>query len=261
MILAAENLAFGYPGHKVGEGVSLAIQAGEVLALIGPNGSGKTTFFKTLLGLIPAEGGAVRLDGAALADTPREAVARRIAYVPQAHEAFFPFSVREVVLMGRAARVKLFAQPGAADIAAADEALARLSISHLAERSYTAISGGERQMALIARALAQQPQVLVMDEPTANLDFGNQARVLETVTGLAAEGLAIVLSTHDPDQALACAGSVALLKNGRLIAHGPPLETLTPAALKGLYGVDVTVTYVEALGRHVCAAVLPEAVT
>jgi iron complex transport system ATP-binding protein len=253
MTLAVADLAFGYRGTPIGRDVSWSIGAGEVLCLLGPNGSGKTTLLKTLLGLIPAHGGTITLDGRALTGFSRAELARRVGYVPQAHTAFFPFTVREVVLMGRAARVGLFSAPSAHDRDAARRALEALGIAHLADRTYTTISGGERQMTLIARALAQEPQILVMDEPTASLDFGNQAHVIDRVATLAAGGLAILLSTHDPDHAFACADRVALLRGGSLIALGPPQETLTAGMLKRLYGIDVTVTYVGEIGRYVCA--------
>ncbi len=252
MTLAVADLAFGYRGAPIGHDVSWSLGAGEVLCLLGPNGSGKTTLLKTLLGLIPAQGGTITLDGRDLARHSRAELARRVGYVPQAHTAFFPFTVREVVLMGRAARVGLFSAPSAHDREAAHQALEALGITHLAHRTYTTISGGERQMTLIARALAQEPQILVMDEPTASLDFGNQTQVIGRVAALAASGLAIVLSTHDPDHAFACADQVALLRGGQMIALGPPQETLTAAMLKRLYGIDVTVTYVGEIGRYVC---------
>lgn len=256
MTLAARALGFGYRGHAVGRGVDLELRAGEVMCLLGPNGGGKTTLFKTLLGLLPAQAGSVSLDGRDLARLSRGELARRVGYVPQAHASFFPFSVREVVLMGRAAHLELFATPGARDRARAGEALAMLGIAHLAERIFTEISGGERQMTLIARALAQEPAILVMDEPTANLDFGNQARVLAIIRDLAARGLSIILSTHDPDQAFACADRVALLREGTIVAMGKPREVLTAPALRQLYGVEVAVTYVEAIARSIATPVL-----
>jgi iron complex transport system ATP-binding protein len=252
VMLAAERLAFGYRGVPIGYDIDLAVERGEVLCLLGPNGSGKTTLFKTLLGLLPAQGGRVSIAGRPLGDYKPAELAQRVAYVPQAHGAFFPFTVRDVVLMGRAARIGLFASPGRHDRDAADAALATLGIGHLAPRVYTEISGGERQMALIARALAQEPAVLVMDEPTANLDFGNQARVLACIRRLADRGLAIVLSTHDPDHAFACATRVALLHGGKIVAAGRPETTVTPANLKRLYGVDVAIVYLDEVGRHVC---------
>ncbi|WP_280822487.1 ABC transporter ATP-binding protein [Pseudaminobacter soli (ex Li et al. 2025)] len=256
MTLEAIDLAFGYPRAPVGQGVSLSISTGEVLCLLGPNGCGKTTLFKTLLGLIPAQGGMLRLDDRDVAGFSRPEFARRLGYVPQANSAYFPFSVLEVVLMGRASRVGAFSTPSATDREAAKAALDALGIPHLGPRLYTAISGGERQMVLIARALAQEPDMIVMDEPTASLDFGNQARVLERIRALAASGLAIVLSTHDPGHAYACADRVALMKKGRLIALGTPAEVVTPDRLKELYGIDVAVAFVEAAGRHVCAPAL-----
>ncbi len=255
-MLAVEDLAFGYGARTVGAEVSFSLQAGEVLCLLGPNGGGKTTLFKTLLGLLPAKAGRIRLDGADLSRWPRARVARAIAYVPQAHAAFFPFTVREVVLMGRAARLKPFAGPGRADAEAAEAALATLGIGHLAERIYTEISGGERQMALIARALAGEPRILVMDEPTASLDFGNQTRVLEQVRRLSATGIAVVLSTHDPGHAFLCADRVALLHGGRLVALGRPEDTITPAILARVYGVAVAVVPLPGHGRSVCTPIL-----
>ncbi len=252
-VLTVRSLDFGYHGRAVGRGVSFAVAPGEVLCWLGPNGGGKTTLFRTLLGLLPALAGEVRVDGTELSRWTRRAVARRIAYVPQAHASFFPFAVRDIVLMGRTAHLGLFAVPGAHDIAEADAALARLGIAHLAERVYTEISGGERQLALIARALAQAPQLLVMDEPTASLDFGNQVRVLEQVRDLAASGIAVLLSTHDPDHAFLVADRVALLHGGRLLALGRPEETVTPATLRQLYGIDVAVSLVPELNRRVCA--------
>src|SRR5688572_17284482 len=239
MKLEAKNLDIGYRGRRVGSDISLALEAGEVVCLLGPNGSGKTTLFKTLLGLLPAQGGQVLIDGRPLERLPRVEVARRVAYVPQAHAAHFPYAVLDMVTMGRTAHLGPFARPGPRDHAAAMAALETLGIADLAHADYTRISGGQRQLALIARALAQAAPLIVMDEPTASLDFGNQALVLREVRALAAKGYGIVLSTHDPDHAFACASEVALLHDGGLIAHGVPETVLTAARLEEVYRVPV----------------------
>jgi iron complex transport system ATP-binding protein len=256
--LVAENLAFGYPGHPVGSGVSLSLRAGEVVALLGPNGGGKTTLFRTLLGLLPSQGGRVLLEGVDLATLPRAEVARRIAYVPQAHTGYFPFVVLDVVTMGRTAHLGPFGGPGAHDREAARAALERVGIARLAEAIYTRISGGERQLVLIARALAQGAPLIVMDEPTASLDFGNQVRVLEEIHRLRAAGTGIVLSTHRPDDALHLADRVLLLHRGRLLADAAPAQAITRENLREVYGVDVELRMLDlAAGtrRSVCVAV------
>ncbi len=245
------DLAIGYPGHEVGTGIALGAGPGEILCLLGPNGSGKTTLFKTLLGLIPARGGAVLLAGTPLDRLTRREIATHAAYVPQAHAAPFAYPALEVVLMGRTARLGLFSQPGEADREAAQGALARLRIGDLAGSDYTRLSGGQRQLVLIARALAQETPVLVMDEPTASLDFGNQALVLREIAGLAADGLTVILSTHDPDHAFAVGTGVALLHEGRVRAAGTPRDALTAEALSAVYGVEIRVEEL-AGGSTVC---------
>ena len=259
-LLAAADLAFGHPGHPtVGQGVALELAAGEVLCLLGPNGTGKTTLLKTLLGLLPPHGGRVLAAGEDLAGWPAARRARHLGYVPQSATPTFPFPVEDIVLMGRAARSPLFASPGAADRAAAAAALERVGIAALALRPFSALSGGERQMVLVARALAQEPAVLVLDEPTASLDFANQDRVLELIAGLAAEGIAVIFTTHHPDQAFAVASHVAMLRDGGILAAGETRAVLTGPALTQLYGREVLVREVE--GRTVCftGAAIPAA--
>ncbi|MGB8435780.1 MAG: ABC transporter ATP-binding protein [Burkholderiales bacterium] len=240
MRLEARDLAFGHPGRTLGRNVNFSLGAGEALAVLGPNGGGKTTLFRTVLGLLPAHGGELLLDGRPLRSWDRRSLARSLGYVPQQHAGFFNFSVREVVLMGRTAHVGLFATPSTADHAAAAAAIDALGINELADRIYTRISGGERQLALIARALAQGPQLLVMDEPTASLDFGNQTLVLRRMRDLAQRGIGVLFSTHDPDHAFACADQVMLLKEG-VLALGTPAEVIRPDSLERLYGVQVDV--------------------
>ncbi len=255
MRLSADNLAFGYGTRRVGSGVTLELNAGEVLCLLGPNGSGKTTLFKTLLGLLPPQAGNVLIDGHDARTLARDEIARQISYVPQVHGAFFPYTVREIVLMGRTAHLGLFSAPSARDHAAALDAIRRMGIAHLADAVYTQISGGERQLALIARALAQDARMVIMDEPTANLDFGNQVRVLERIRALAGEGIGVLLSTHDPDHAFLCADRVAMLHQGGLTACGAAAEVMTAEKLQQLYGVPVMVTAVAldtAGTRRVC---------
>jgi len=251
MRLEARGLGFGYPGKPVGRNVNLVLRSGEVLCLLGPNGCGKTTLFKTLLGLLPAQEGQVLIDDRLLRRLDRSQIATRLAYVPQAHVAHFPYSVLDMVTMGRTAHLGAFARPGAGDLAAARDALETLGIADLAEADYTRISGGQRQLALIARALAQAAPLIVMDEPTASLDFGNQALVLRQIRVLAARGYGIVLSTHEPDHAFACASAVSLLHGGRLIATGPPRPGLSPARLEAVYGLPVAVERL-AGGHTVC---------
>lgn len=237
-VLEACALDMGHGKRRVGQDIRFEMAPGEVLCLLGPNGSGKTTLFRTLLGLLPPLVGEVRVLGEPVAAWSRSAFARHVGYVPQAHAGIFPFSVEDVVLMGRAARIARFATPSQHDRDCALHCLQTLGIAHLRQRIYTAISGGERQLVLIARALAQEPVLLVMDEPTASLDFGNQIRVLETIDQLRQQGMAVLLSTHQPEHALRIADRIALLGNGRLLAVGVPAETATPARLATLYGVS-----------------------
>ncbi len=250
-MLEVERLAFGFPRRSVGREVSFALASGEVMCVLGPNGGGKTTLFRTLLGLLPAQGGEVRLGGDPLPSLSRAEVARRIGYVPQVHQGSFAFSVREMVLMGRTAHLGAFAAPGAQDRDAAAQALESLGIASLAERPFTEISGGERQLALIARALAQAPRLLVMDEPSANLDFGNQVRVLERIAALAARGIAVLFSSHDPDHAFLCAQRALLLAEGRALEVGAPRDVIRPDTLERLYGVSVRVL-AAGDGLHTC---------
>jgi iron complex transport system ATP-binding protein len=240
-VLRAEGLSIGYGGRVVAAGIDLALPAGAVTCLLGPNGVGKTTLFKTLLGLLPPLAGRVMLGDDDMAALARDAVARRIAYVPQSYNGAFAYTVLDLVVMGRTAHLGAFAAPTKADTAIAMAALERLGIAELAERDANRISGGQRQLALIARALAQQAGIIVMDEPTASLDLGNRVLVLDTVEALAGEGLAVLLSTHEPEQAFALADRVALLEPGQPFSTGEAMAMLTEERLSRLYGVPLAV--------------------
>lgn len=258
MTLAVNQLAFGYPEHQVGDGLSLTINPGEVLCFLGPNGCGKTTLFKTMLRLLKAQDGNVTIDGEDISRWPQRRVAQTVSYVPQQHEAYFPFTVMEVVLMGRSAHIGLFSAPSHRDHEFARRALEDLRIEHLSDAVYTHVSGGERQLTLIARALAQQTKFVIMDEPTANLDFGNQVLVLNAIKRLARLGITIILSSHDPDHAFHVASRVAMLKNGQLTGLGKPKAIITEESLRELYDVDVGVIEFDAPAGHTASLCVPK---
>lgn len=236
MSLTVENLSFAYGKHHVLRDVSFTAQAGELLAILGPNGVGKTTLFKCILGLARPYTGRIAADGADLAAlSPRER-AHRVAAIPQAHPLSFRYSAFDMVLMGASHRLSPFALPGKKERASAREAMARVRIEHLAERPFDHLSGGEQQLIFIARALCQQAKILLMDEPTASLDYGNRLLVLDVVRDLAKAGYTVLLSTHDPQHALWYADRALALREGRVLALGETQETITPELLLELYG-------------------------
>jgi iron complex transport system ATP-binding protein len=250
-MLTVDQLAFGFPGRTVGRDVSFSLGAGEVMCVLGPNGGGKTTLFRTLLGLLQKHAGSITLETRDLETLSRAEIARRVGYVPQGHAAYFAYSVREFVLMGRTAHLGIFASPAKKDLVVADRALESLGIAHLAEKPVTEISGGERQLALVARALAQEPRLLVLDEPTASLDFGNQVRVLGKLGALAGSGIAILFSSHDPDHAFLCARRALLLAEGRVLEMGAPRDVIRADTLERMYRVSVQVLPLPG-GAHTC---------
>ena len=254
-MLEVSDLAFGFPGRTIGRGVSFGVDAGEVLCVLGPNGGGKTTLFRTVLGLLSPHDGTVTLEKQDLQDLSRAEIARRVGYVPQGHAAYFAYTVREFVLMGRTAHLGAFSSPSQRDFEVAVKSLDSLGIAHLADKPVTEISGGERQLALVARALAQEPRLLVLDEPTASLDFGNQVRVLERIGALAASGIAILFSGHEPDHAFLCAQRALLLGEGRVLEIGTPREVIRADTLERLYGVSVQVLPLPG-GLHTCLPAL-----
>ncbi|WP_202901182.1 ABC transporter ATP-binding protein [Methylocaldum szegediense] len=239
MVLEARNIVFGYSDRVVLNGVSVQVEAGKVVSLLGPNGTGKSTLLKILLGIKRPAKGEVLLDGTPLARIAPREYARNVAYVPQLHNATFPYTVLDVVLMGRMPHTGFFSGYSKKDRRLAEEALERLSLGHLKTRPYSEISGGERQLVLIARALAQEARIFILDEPVGGLDYGNQLRLLERIRSLAREGYAFIQSTHFPEHALLVSDSVLLLNSGRIVAEGNPVDVITPENIYRLYGVEV----------------------
>ena len=236
MTLSVEGLTFGYGRTPVLKDVRFTADRGEVLAVLGPNGAGKTTLFRCILGERKQYAGSIRIDGIEAKTLSPRKLAHHVAYIPQTHTMTFRFSVRDMVLMGTTHRISPLSVPRAPEKQAAADAMRKLGIEALAEKDFDCISGGEQQLVYIARALAQQARILVMDEPTASLDYGNQLYVLSVVRALAREGYTVLISTHNPQHAIWYADRVLALANGQTAAFGAVQDVLTPALIETLYG-------------------------
>lgn len=242
MEIKVSNLSYAYAkGAPVLRNVNFEIESGHFVCLLGPNGVGKSTLFKCMLGLLTGFDGSIQIDGTDIRTLTPKQLARRVAYIPQSTAPAFNYSVADVVLMGTTSLVTGFSAPGKREMEYVERALEQLDVGYLRDRMFLNISGGERQLVLIARALAQQARILFMDEPTANLDYGNQVRVLGQVHQLSREGYTVIQSTHNPDQAFLYADDALAIMDGQVEAFGPPNEIMSAELIQRLYRIDVEV--------------------
>jgi iron complex transport system ATP-binding protein len=243
-MLHADRISYAYRASDrlVVDEVSLTVAAGDLVGILGPNGSGKTTLLKMLSGTLTPSAGTIAFDRRPLSEWKRRDLARRIALVPQETHAPFDFTVLDIVLMGRFPHLGTFTLEGPADLSIAQQALASTGTSAFEHRPFATLSGGEKQRVVIASALAQSPELLLLDEPTASLDLGHQIDVELLLAGLNRDrGVTLVLSTHDLNLAAALCRQLILLRDGRVIAQGPTDEVLTPDTVRALYGVEADV--------------------
>jgi len=240
-VMEVRDLSFAYGDHVVLRDVSFGLEEGKFLGLLGPNGVGKSTLFRCILGLEKKHSGKILVAGEGIEKKSPADLARKIAYVPQTHYPSFNYSALDMVLMGTAAQGREWSVPGNREKQAAREALELMGVGRSWLPGIPLLQGGEQQLVLIARALVQQAKLLIMDEPTANLDYGNQLRILAHIKGLSAQGYSIILSTHNPDHAFLFADQVMALHNNRIAASGPPGEVLTADLIALLYGIPVCI--------------------
>lgn len=258
MSIKVQNLDFSYDRKRqVLNDISFTIDDGKMVCLIGPNGVGKSTLFKAILRLIHCYSGSIHIGGEDTSELSAVQMARKVAYIPQSSPVTFNYSVFEMVLMGTTAGMSMFSAPGKKEKQTAEEAMEKLGIGDLKNRGFSYISGGERQLALIARALCQQSRVLIMDEPTANLDYGNATRVMQQIKDLSCSGYTIIQATHQPDQAFMYADEVMAMKEGKIIAQGEPREIITKELVEELYGVQVEIESLYDDSLRVCVPVKP----
>ena len=241
MRLEAKDISFSYKSHQILSHVSLKVEGGELVSLLGRNGSGKTTLLRILLDFIPPQTGIIEIDGEDAAKLPLKKRALAMAYIPQSTESVFSYSVLDYVLMGRSPVLSLFQRPGKSDEDRCYEVLEMLGIYSLRKRSVNTLSGGERQLVLIARAIAQNAKILLLDEPTSALDYSNQILVLETLDRLRQSGYALILTTHDPGVALTHSTRIIALSENKAIYNGEPEGLMDGQILSLLYGRKISV--------------------
>lgn len=247
MILQIDNLSFSYDKTPLLSGLSLSAEKGEIVCLLGPNGSGKTTLLDCVLGFHRNYAGNISVCGKDILPLSRPELAKLVSYVPQLHTPTFPYTVREIVLMGRTAQSGLLGAPEKEDYEICDSAIARIGIEEFAERPYTELSGGERKLVMLARALAQQAPLIVLDEPTSSLDFKNELLFLEIITDLVRnDGITVLMATHALQHPLyfeseGIPSEAVMLSRGREVRSGKPGELITPETLLEVYGVRAAV--------------------
>ena len=241
-ILRIEDGSFAYKGGpQILEGINLEVNRGEVLAVLGPNGAGKTTLLRCMMDMLHWESGKTLLDGEDIRQIPASSLWRKMAYVPQARSAATSYTAFQTVLLGRSSRIGVFASPSDEDMLAAESAMKRLGIWELADKACHSISGGELQMVLIAKAMAAEPELLVLDEPESNLDFKNQLIVLDAMSSLADEGVACVFNTHYPAHALQRADKSLLLNKGGMSIYGPTKFVVSEDDIRSIFGVNAII--------------------
>lgn len=238
-LFEVKNISFSYENVEIFSDISFSIDKGDVLCILGPNGTGKTTLIKCLNGLYEIDSGEILINGENIKKFSFKEISTHIGYIPQSHVLSFPFKVIDVVVMGRAPYLNLTDSPKKEDMQIALDSLKILGIQHLKDKEYTNLSGGERQLVFLARVLCQKPDILILDEPTSHLDFGNQIKLLEIVDNLAKSGLSIIMSSHFPDHAFLSSNKVAILKDKKFIDFGSPEDVVTEDNLKEAYSIDV----------------------
>ncbi|MBU1055258.1 MAG: ABC transporter ATP-binding protein [Proteobacteria bacterium] len=246
-LLSVEQVGFSYGHQQILSDISFSVDKGEVFCLLGPNGCGKTTLLDCILGFQRLKSGSIIVSGKSISEITPGNLARLISYIPQSHERTFPYTVLEIVMMGRAAYTGLFSAPNRMDRRISESALDTVGISHLKTRPYTRLSGGEGQLVMIARALAQNAPLVIMDEPTAHLDFKNELTVLETIARLVQDkGISVIMATHFPNHSFFFENNdipinVAMLKDTRFIETGPPAKVLHEDKIETLYGIQADI--------------------
>jgi len=257
-MLVAENISFAYPSAgNLLKDISFSVDSGDVVCLLGPNGAGKTTLLRCLLGIAKIRTGSISIRGKKIQAISARELAAELAYVPQAATMIFPYRVLDVVVMGRTPHIDITAVPAAKDYAIAQESLAELGILHLADALFSRISGGERQLTLLARALTQRARILIMDEPTASLDYGNQVRILRVIDKMAKQGYSIIMTSHFPNHAFLLCNQVMIMKQGKIVALGSPDAVITDTILSDLYMTKVKVVEIDAGDSKTLKVCLP----
>lgn len=258
MLLEIQDVRGGYGHGDIVKGVSCAADGGEILCLLGPNGCGKTTLFRLLLGTIPLTGGRIRISGQDTQNLSARELAGLIAYIPQYHNPIFAYTVLDIVIMGRASHFSAFDTPKRIDREEAFAALEKVNAVDLANQKYTSLSGGQRQLVLIARAICQAAKIFVMDEPAANLDYANQQLLMDVIVGLARKGYCVILSTHSPEHPASVGSKVLLMREGLVEGFGTPAQVLTSENLESVYGIEMDVVTVQdryGVSRTICLPV------
>lgn len=237
--LSVESLQFSYGQRPIIRDISFTARPGDFIAVLGPNGVGKSTMFKCILRFLKGYNGRVLIDGESTGTMTRKQIAQKVAYIPQSSSQVFDFSVLELVMLGYATKLPLFKTPDEEGEEQALQVLDSLGIAHLAHQGCGEISGGEYQLVLLARTLVQDARILIMDEPTANLDYGNQYRVMDRIAGLSRDDFIIMMAAHDPNQVLLHANRALIVEDGLVVADGAPATVMTPELLSHMYGINV----------------------
>lgn len=254
-LLEVKNLNYSYRDSRhILKDVSFKLEKGQLLTILGPNGAGKSTLLNCLAGLFKPTSGSILLDGKDISKLSSKEIAQIISYVPQNINSTYDYKVREYIAMGRAAHLGILSRPGKEDYEIVDEAISMMGIEKLANQSFSKISGGERQMACITRAIVQQTQLILFDEPTSALDYGNQMKIMRTIDKLSKKGFAIIMTTHNPDQPILLGGQVALVSAEGNLQIGPIEDIMKEELLSSIYNTKLSITYVDSVERYACLA-------